>query len=137
VAADIHAAIHAEGLDKRRALRIARDSRDADVLPVKAHTRLFRRDAALSIPGLLGALVEDERDRDRITWDLDADFRHRLVATLEWLYERLPGSFIFEAVWDVEPTEKYVSRAELLRIVESDRVEINTRYRVAAGASPT
>ena len=50
-------------------------------------------------------------------------------------YERLPGSFIFEAVWDVEPTEKYVSRAELLRIVEGDRVEVNTCYRVEAAAA--
>jgi hypothetical protein len=133
----IHGAIHAEGLDKGRALKIARESRGAGVFPVHAETRLLRRDASLSIPTLRVALAEDERNRGRITWNLDPRVRERLAETLEWLYERLPESFIFEAVWDVEPTEKYVSRAELLRIVEGDRVEVNTCYRVeAAGAHP-
>jgi hypothetical protein len=133
----IHGAIHAEGLDKGRALKIARESRRADVFPVHADTRLLRRHASLSIPALRGALAEDERERSRITWNLDPSVRERLAETLEWLYEWLPESFVFEAVWDVEPTEKYVSRAELLRIVEGDRVEVNTCYRVeAAGAHP-
>jgi hypothetical protein len=133
----IHGAINAEGLDKRRALKIARESRAAGVFPLHAETHLLRRDASLSIPALRGALAEDERDRGRITWNLDPRVRERLAETLEWLYERLPESFIFEAVWDIEPTEKYVSRAELLRIVEGDRIEINTCYRVeAAGAPP-
>jgi len=135
--AKVHGAIHAEGLDKGRALKIARESRGADVFPIHAETRLLRRDASLSIPALRGALAEDERDRGRITWNLDPGARGRLAETLEWLYERLPESFIFEAVWDVEPTEKYVSRAELVRIVEGDRIEVNTCYRVeAAGAHP-
>jgi hypothetical protein len=133
----IHGAIHAEGLDKGRALKIASDSRKADGFPIQAETRLLRRDASLSIPALRGALAEDERDGGRITWNLDPRVRERLAETLEWLYERLPESFIFEAVWDAEPTEKYVSRAELLRIVEGNRVEINTCYRVeAAGPRP-
>jgi hypothetical protein len=137
MAGKIHGAIHVEGLDKGRALKIARESRRADVFPIHAETSLLRRSASLSIPALRGALAEDERERDRITWNLDPGVRERLAETLEWLYERLPESFIFEAVWDVEPTEKYVSRAELLRIVEGDRVEVNTRYRVeAAGARP-
>jgi hypothetical protein len=137
MAGKLHGAIYAEGLDKGRALKIAKESRKADVFPIQAETRLLRRNATLSIPALRGALAKDERDRGRITWNLDLDVRERLAETLEWLYDRLPESFIFEAVWDVEPTEKYVSRAELLRIVEGDRVEVNTCYRVpAAGAHP-
>jgi hypothetical protein len=136
MAGKIHGAIHVEGLDKGRALKIARESGKADGFQIHAETRL-RRHASLSIPALRGALAEDKRERDRITWNLDPGVRERLAETLEWLYEHLPESFIFEAVWDISPTEKYVSRAELLRIVESDRAEVNTCYRVpAADAHP-
>lgn len=130
MAGKIYGAIHVEGLDRRRALKIARESRNADGLSIHAETRLLQRHAGLSIPVLGRALAEDDRERDRITWNLDPVVRERLAETLEWLYERLPESFIFEAVRDVAPTEKYVSRTELLRIVEGDRIEVNTCYRV-------
>jgi len=87
----IHGAIHAEGLDKGRALKIARESRGAGVFPLHAETRLLHRNASLSIPALRGALSEDERDRDRITWNLDPRVRERLAETLEWLMSACRG----------------------------------------------
>jgi hypothetical protein len=131
VAPALETAIRAEGLDRRRAKAIAAKSREADGLPLDANVRRFRRGASLAIPAVRG-ILRDEADPDAVTWAMEPDGLERLAATLEWLFERLPGELVFEALSGAEPGEQVVTRAELLRIVRAGRIGTRTRYHVLA-----
>lgn len=133
MAPDLETIIRAEGLDKTRAKTIAAESRDADVFPLHAATRLFRRDASLFIPAVHD-ILSDEADWNALTWAMRPDGLERLAVTLEWLFERLPGELTFEALWGEEPGEQVVTRAELLRVVRAGRIGTRTRYRVLVPA---
>jgi hypothetical protein len=123
------------GLDKRRAQRIARESRQQEGFVLRADGPRFRGPWYLTIP--LDRLLNDDADWNAVTWRMDPVGLDRLAVTLEWLYGELGQEFTFAAMWAEEVTEKLVSRDELLRIVRAGRIETRTRYRVpGAGAHP-
>jgi hypothetical protein len=129
VAPRLETVVRAEGLDRKGARAIAAESRKAGVFPVEANIRRFRRDADLAIPAV-HAILRDEADPDALTWAMDPAGLERLAATLEWLFERLPGELTFAALWGAEPGEQVVTRAELLRLVRAARIGTRTRYRI-------
>jgi hypothetical protein len=131
MAPGLETVVAAEGLERKRAAAIAAESRKADVFPVEASVRRFRRDASLAIPAVHFILTA-EADPDALTWAMEPDGLERLAATLEWLFERLPGELTFEALSGAEPGEQVVTRAELLRLVRAGRIGTRTRYHVLA-----
>jgi hypothetical protein len=135
---ELETIVQAEGLDRKRAKAIARDSRSQDGFNVEAEGPRFGGPWWLTIP-TVRRMLADDADRHAMTWSMDPDGLERLALTLEWLYDELPDGLTFEATSVAEqPIEKLVSRAELLRIVRSGQIGTRERYRVpAAGDHPT
>lgn len=135
MAPDLRAVIRADRLDKKRAKAIARASRNQDGFSLTAEGPMFGRSWCLSTYEV-HHLLTDEADWDALIWTMDPAGLERLALTLEWLYEELSGEFTFEALWQGEPIEKLVSRAELLRIVREGQIGTRARYRVPATRGP-
>lgn len=125
----VYAVVAMEQLDRAEASRIADESRAADVLPIKAEQAGRKGPWLLEVADVQRLFEEGSLD-NAISWDLTPVGAARLSRTFEWLFAQLPGEFTFEVLWGEQPIDKLVSRAELLRIVDTGRLGGRTRYRV-------
>jgi len=135
VTPDLQTEIRSQELTRKRATELAEASTGiAHGLRLRrgADVRRFFRPATprLVIPSLHDYLT-DAADWDAPTWDFEPEGCQRLGQTLGWLYERMPESFEFSALWGPKTIhEREVDRDELLDIVENNVISTVTVYKV-------
>jgi hypothetical protein len=120
---------------RKKAKAIARESKhDPDVYELAAEGQggmLRYQSWSLLIPAGHD-LLTDDADWDAPTWAMDEAGLGRLVATMQWFYERFDGDFTFEAMWGTPKGEVAVSRQELLDTIRAGRIGNNVIYQVAS-----
>ena len=138
---DLVVTIVARSMDRDAARQIANSEWPSDALSVMAgafnptHSR-WRGSDRIKGELLIGAhdILDDKADWNAPTWLFDSAQLHRFVATLQRLFELLPGEFEPIAVWvGAKPAhEQPITRSELMRIVSTNELGNAVRYRVSA-----
>jgi hypothetical protein len=79
-------------------------------------------------------LLTDNADWDAETWDIIPSYLPHISSVISNLYQHLSEGFLFEALWagDSPTVRKEVSIAEMVQIIQNNKIETKTTYQVTS-----